>query len=297
MSDSISTKWKAPKEGASFGVWSVGNDEDFQSDFRENARDRASDYASEHLKLERKRLGLERLKLWLQKEAPDEVAEARWNLITLGIGTLVFGIYTIPPFSAALQFTWKATVKVAEVAKKGAEEFDKTIDEVAPALKTTPKIGEKISGYLVTSSFGPREHPTQGGRRLHRGVDLATPVGTALYAVGKPGQKVDVKCLKPGESNGGGLTAVYQSMNWQFLAMHLTNCQPGQSIAGQIIARTGGAVGDPKSGNSTGPHLHWEQRKLDGTAIPPQKWTLWATLNGELPQPLLSRDRIEEGSQ
>lgn len=246
------------------------------------------DYAEEKLSIERKRLNLEALALRLQANTPDEVAEARWNLITLGVGVLVFGIYTIPPFSGALRGAWQASVKVAETAKKGAEELDKTIDEVAPALKATPKTGERIAGYLVTSPFGMRDHPVHGGKKMHRGVDLGTPVGTALYAVGRPGQKVNVKCLKPEESGGGGITAVYQSMGWEFLAMHLSNCQSGESIAGQIIARTG------NTGHSTGPHLHWEQREPGGEAVPPQKWTLWAAINGELPRPTFSRDQIED---
>ena len=50
--------------------------------------------------------------------------------------------------------------------------------------------------------------------------------------------------------------------------MHLTKCDvhAGQIVkAGDLIGRSGGAVGDqPNAGSSTGPHLHFEIR-INGT--------------------------------
>jgi hypothetical protein len=39
--------------------------------------------------------------------------------------------------------------------------------------------------FQITSGRGMREHPTKGGRRMHEGIDYATPTGTALNVNGK----------------------------------------------------------------------------------------------------------------
>ena len=116
-----------------------------------------------------------------------------------------------------------------------------------PALKK----GDSVSGFSVTSAYGPRWGST------HRGVDLATPVGTYVAFV------APCEIIATGTyGNYGYLIDVWvPSLGVQYRLAHLSKImvKKGQKIpAGVPVGRTGGAAGHPGSGRSTGPHLHYE---------------------------------------
>lgn len=105
-----------------------------------------------------------------------------------------------------------------------------------------PVIGHRV----VTSRFGPR------GGRLHAGVDLRAPLGTPIVAA-KPGTVIQAGWAG-GYGNavyidhGGGLITRYGHLSR--VAVHR-----GQRVrGGQQIGKSG------STGNSTGPHLHFEIR-------------------------------------
>lgn len=107
----------------------------------------------------------------------------------------------------------------------------------------------------VTSPFGWRIHPIFGNARFHYGSDLGAPMGTPVVAAFS-GQ-VDVASFL----RGYGLTVVLRHQNGsvQTLYAHLSEIfvRPGESIQqGEVIGRVG------STGNSTGPHLHFEYREL-----------------------------------
>lgn len=113
---------------------------------------------------------------------------------------------------------------------------------------------------VVSSPFGWREHPIEGGEKFHNGVDLAAPYGDPIgsfadgvvdYIGESPsyGQYIQVK-------HDGGVTSFYAHCS-RLLA------QPGQQVkAGETIAE----VGD--TGEVTGAHLHFELR-VDGVLVDP----------------------------
>jgi len=113
-----------------------------------------------------------------------------------------------------------------------------------------------VPGFTrVTSGFGMRTHPIFGGRRMHTGVDIAGAGinGAAVVAAG------DGKVIAVGWRGGYGNTIIIDHGDGvTTLYAHLQgNIQVsiGQQVtAGQRI----GSVGS--TGNSTGPHLHWEVR-------------------------------------
>lgn len=117
--------------------------------------------------------------------------------------------------------------------------------------KTAPTGTYKIptENYIISSNFGPR------WGRLHSGVDMAAPVGTPIYAT--DGGEVTRATYYSGYGNcididhGNGRTTRYGHCS-----KILVNV--GDKVyQGQLI----GLVGS--TGNSTGPHLHFEIRFND----------------------------------
>jgi murein DD-endopeptidase MepM/ murein hydrolase activator NlpD len=104
----------------------------------------------------------------------------------------------------------------------------------------------------VTSLFGWRIHPITGDRRFHAGTDIGAPTGTPILAAAK-GQVETADWM-----GGYGLTVtVNHSSAQQTLYAHMSEIlvRPGQWVEpGTVIGRVG------STGNSTGPHLHFEVR-------------------------------------
>ncbi len=104
----------------------------------------------------------------------------------------------------------------------------------------------------TTSRFGWRTHPLTGSRRFHSGIDIGAPSGTPVVATATG------TVISAGWNGGYGKAIVIQhNDSQQTLYGHLSeiSVQPGQQIAqGSVI----GLVGS--TGNSTGPHLHFEAR-------------------------------------
>lgn len=107
----------------------------------------------------------------------------------------------------------------------------------------------------ITSIFGWRVHPVMGDMRFHSGTDIGAPQGTPVLAAFSG--KVDIADIV----GGYGLTVVLQHNKGteQTLYAHLSEIfvEPGEEIKqGEVIGRVG------STGLSTGPHLHFEFRKL-----------------------------------
>lgn len=105
-----------------------------------------------------------------------------------------------------------------------------------------------VSGR-ITSAFGLRE----AGNRMHKGVDISLRRGDSVYAA------FDGKVLRVGyEKTGYGYFIILEhadGIESRYAHLQRPLVKPGDEItAGQQIA-VGGT-----SGNSTGPHLHFEIR-------------------------------------
>ncbi|AFY53725.1 metalloendopeptidase-like membrane protein [Rivularia sp. PCC 7116] len=106
----------------------------------------------------------------------------------------------------------------------------------------------------ISSVFGWRQHPITGDRRFHSGIDIAAASGTPVLAA-YSGQ-VEISDWV----SGYGLTVILNHNSaQQTLYGHMSELfvRPGQWVErGSIIGRVG------NTGNSTGPHLHFETRQL-----------------------------------
>ena len=117
-----------------------------------------------------------------------------------------------------------------------------------------------VDGVHLTSDYGMRVHPVLGGRRAHKGVDLAAPIGTPIYAsadgVISRADWFSSYGLYVSIEHGGNIETRYGHMS-------RLNVAAGQEVRkGDII----GFVGT--TGRSTGPHLHYEVR-IAGEAVNP----------------------------
>lgn len=160
------------------------------------------------------------------------------------------------------------------------------------------KEGEDIIGYKVTSGFYECRNPRItkidcrnlfGNHEPHKGIDIATPTGKVLYAVGDR-EKGKTKVTCNFQKNLAGLYAEISppDSKYKFQALHLSKCDSGEYIPGQIFAATGGDKNSKNAGRSTGPHLDFRQleykstkRKSQPKKIPPEfSWT-YQLLAGE----------------
>lgn len=98
----------------------------------------------------------------------------------------------------------------------------------------------------LTSRFGPRR------RYCHTGIDIAAPVGTRVRAA------ADGRVVFSGRRRGyGNLVIVQHNSVYRTAYAHLKTkaVRTGQRVRqGRVLATVG------RSGNSTGPHLHFEVR-------------------------------------
>ena len=117
-----------------------------------------------------------------------------------------------------------------------------------------------LDGAAMTSGFGMRTHPVLGGRRGHRGIDLAMPTGTPVYAT------ADGVISKADWFSSYGLyISIEHGGKIQTRYGHLSrlNVASGQPVKkGDLIGYVG------STGRSTGPHLHYEVR-IAGIAVNP----------------------------
>ncbi|HEY8677704.1 MAG TPA: peptidoglycan DD-metalloendopeptidase family protein [Candidatus Dormibacteraeota bacterium] len=131
-----------------------------------------------------------------------------------------------------------------------------------------------IPHATITQGFGPSaydfEPPYAGFAHFHTGIDLADPMGTPLFATAD-GLVVEARAMTDADGNPVGYgnfvllqhAAGMNSLYGHLLAMLV---KPGDVVTrGQLI----GLVGS--SGNSTGPHTHFEVR-LDGTPVDPMEF-------------------------
>jgi murein DD-endopeptidase MepM/ murein hydrolase activator NlpD len=117
-----------------------------------------------------------------------------------------------------------------------------------------------VDGASLSSSFGMRNHPVLGGRRAHKGVDLAMPIGTPIYAT------ADGVISRADWFSGYGLYVAIEhggELQTRYGHMSRLNVAAGQQVKkGDIIGYVG------STGRSTGPHLHYEVR-VAGVAVNP----------------------------
>ena len=147
----------------------------------------------------------------------------------------------------------EAAAAAAAAAKKkgGSSSSSTTTTTSSGATRYSGTFTWPLPGYTNNSSaYGWRVHPIFGTRKFHKGEDIPAPTGTPIVAAASG--TVTTAGWVSGYGNytvinhGGGVMTAYGHQS----AIHVS---VGQTVtAGQTI----GLVGS--TGNSTGPHLHFE---------------------------------------
>jgi murein DD-endopeptidase MepM/ murein hydrolase activator NlpD len=162
-----------------------------------------------------------------------------------------------------------AAARAAEEQRRTAERRSAR-SEAAPSQRSQPAQAEpapsrsgrmqRPSNGRLTSGYGWRTHPISGARSFHAGVDFGAPTGSPIYAAesgtvysagwrGGYGNTIVIE-------HGGGLTTLYAHQS-RFAV------SAGQQVSrGQVIGYVG------STGQSTGPHLHFEVRVNGATRDP-----------------------------
>jgi murein DD-endopeptidase MepM/ murein hydrolase activator NlpD len=147
------------------------------------------------------------------------------------------------------------TTKTTKATKdSGKRTTGSDVSAISKLKKESGKYSQlpKLSGYFINPAPSARRSQTMHG---HNGVDMAAPVGTSILA--SAGGTVTV-ARDTGWNYGYGKYIVITHPNGtQTVYAHLSaiNVSVGQAVSqGQKIAAMG------NTGNSTGPHLHFEIR-------------------------------------
>ncbi len=113
---------------------------------------------------------------------------------------------------------------------------------------------------IITSAFGFRLHPIYNNIRFHSGIDFAASAGTRVHSTGDGvvvfsgydkgyGQKITI-------NHGYGFKTIYAHLSKSLV-------RQGERVSrGEIIGLSG------NTGDSTGPHLHYEVQKNNITVNP-----------------------------
>lgn len=156
----------------------------------------------------------------------------------------------------------------SEYAEKGVTP-DAAFANSVSGIYHTVSMGNYGSGVLrnpcpsatISSEFGGRASPGGIGSTNHKGRDYAAPNGTPIYAAAS-GKVTQVST----SSARGKYCIIEHGANMSTLYQHCSAIlvKPGQKVSvGQQIAKVG------NTGNSTGPHLHFEVH-INGEPVDPR---------------------------
>lgn len=133
--------------------------------------------------------------------------------------------------------------------------------EAANSITSTGTYIWPLPGYSPGSAYGWRMHPIYHEMRFHAGEDIGAPSGTPILAADS-GMATVIPDNGNGYGNyiminhGGGRVTLYAHMSSFAISNGATVSQ------GQVIGYVG------STGNSTGPHLHFEVRVNGATTDP-----------------------------
>ena len=169
-----------------------------------------------------------------------------------------------------------ASIEVGDLSKRGETDLTKEVYFFEPPNSRTGYFTPAGNGLRrgitflrrptsgrVTSHFNPRRrNPVSGRVRPHEGTDFGAPTGTPIVA------SADGVITRRSTWGGyGKIIVIDHGGGWTTRYAHMSRYASGLRVGSRVTQnQTIGFVGS--TGNSTGPHLHFEIRR-GGTAIDP----------------------------
>lgn len=146
-----------------------------------------------------------------------------------------------------------------DLKQRQEDEKKKRAEEAAAKEAARPKFAVPVAQHGLSAGFGQA-----GGMwmSVHTGIDFPVSYGTPVMAA------TDGTVRTQWNSAYGNMAIVTSPDGTETWYCHLssTKIRSGKVKAGDVIAYSG------NSGNSTGPHLHFEVRPGAGAAIDPTSW-------------------------
>ena len=179
----------------------------------------------------------------------EEVEETRTRTGTDAEGNETEEEYTVTILRVTLTVTPLESIVAGRMDTEQAEIF---------AAYTETKGGLQVFGtpadyywyYYISSYYGYRKNPNTGAEELHRGVDIAVPTGTVVYAA-HDGTVMEAAY----DSYYGNYVVITDSKGYTTKYAHMDSLTVS---AGQSVKK-GDTVGESgNTGSSTGSHLHIE---------------------------------------
>ncbi|MDH6371004.1 murein DD-endopeptidase MepM/ murein hydrolase activator NlpD [Paenibacillus sp. PastF-3] len=158
-----------------------------------------------------------------------------------------------------------AAKKAAAAASKGSSSSSSSSSDTGYSGGDGPFL-LPVGSARISSPYGPRTHPITGEKgKVHTGVDFAVPQGTNIHAADS-GTVILAEwwsgygyCVII--DHGGGVWTLYGHIRKGGLRV-----SAGDKVnRGDVVAESG------STGNSTGPHLHFEVR-IDGKIVNPMPY-------------------------
>lgn len=189
-----------------------------------------------------------------------QLPAVRPHLIRFGQMGVLTGVAVLAMAAAPVGMISGAPEKVVDISAPAAPPL-KAVAEPAGPLMRKIVFEAPVKGRPVNSGFGLRKLAIEAKARAHKGVDIAAPTGTGVFAT------TEGRVLRAGYQAGGygNFIEVQHPNGMTSLYGHLSriDVRSGKTVeAGERI----GLVGS--TGYSTGPHLHFEVRRNGGQIDP-----------------------------
>ncbi len=210
-----------------------------------------------HVNVERTEVKTEVLPYEVVKKDNASLAVGQEKVVTEGKDGIQETTYTVKEVNGVMTGSEKVSSEVVVAA------VDKVV-EVGSYYSIASRSdggGRGMFGWpcngIITSRFGWRD------LGWHSGIDVAAPIGTTIFSAGE-GTVIETNYeggygMVVRIDHGGGYVTVY------------AHCQQFYVSPGQQVDRNTPVAAIGMTGNTTGPHVHFEVR-IDGTAVNPANY-------------------------